>query len=548
MDICLNPGNKLFSEVLNGSIYVDKTEMITVVNAMVNTMQRYLCVTRPRCFGKSMTTAMLCAYYGAGEDNRELFKTLKLAKCPDWDKYLGKFDVIHWRMTDFFGELQPMDMHKVVNRISRRVLDDLHDAYPNVHYDEDDFIYSLSRFYQASGRQFVIIIDEWDCVFRELPQDQVGQKSYLDWLRNLLKDKSYIAMAYMTGILPVKKYGKHSALNMFDEFSMTAPLQLAPFTGFTEEEVQDLCGKYGMSFSAIKDWYDGYLVYDQGIVDDRDRSEENPFKRPPAKQYHLYAPLSVVNAMTYGQIKNYWNNTETYEALAEYIRMDFDGLKETVARLMEGDHLPVNLGTYQNDMTSLSCRDDVLALLIHLGYLGYDQPKGEVFIPNHEIHDVFETSTSSPDWASTMRALRNSQKLLEAVWAGDEETVAGLLEAAHDQTGNRTYNSEAALSYAVQLAFYKAQDEYTLIPEVDTGRGYADLVYLPKHPNRPAILVELKYKQDADTALEQILRQKYPSRLEHYKGNLILVGISYEHSADPAAPNFKHHSCKMLKV
>ncbi len=350
----------------------------------------------------------------------------------------------------------------------------------------------------------------------------------------------------MTGILPVKKYGKHSALNMFDEFSMTAPLQLAPFTGFTEEEVQDLCGKYGMSFSAIKDWYDGYLVYDQGIVDDRDRSEENPFKRPSAKQYHLYAPLSVVNAMTYGQIKNYWNNTETYEALAEYIRMDFDGLKETVARLMEGDHLPVNLGTYQNDMTSLSCRDDVLALLIHLGYLGYDQPKGEVFIPNHEIHDVFKTSTSSPDWASTMRALRNSQKLLEAVWAGDEETVAGLLEAAHDQTGNRTYNSEAALSYAVQLAFYKAQDEYTLIPEVDTGRGYADLVYLPKHPNRPAILVELKYKQDADTALEQILRQKYPSRLEHYKGNFILVGISYDRSADPTAPNFKHHSCKML--
>jgi hypothetical protein len=355
-------------------------------------------------------------------------------------------------------------------------------------------------------------------------------------------------MAYMTGILPVKKYGKHSALNMFDEYSMSAPLQLAPYTGFTEEEVQDLCGKFGMSFTAIKDWYDGYLVYDQGIVDDRDRSEENPSKRLPAKRYHLYAPLSVVNAMRNGQIKNYWNNTETYEALAEYIRMDFDGLKETVARLMEGEHLPVNLGTYQNDMTSMTCRDDVLALLIHLGYLGYDQPKGEVFIPNHEIHDVFETSTQTPEWSSTMRALRNSQKLLEAVWTGDEETVAGLLEAAHDQTGNRTYNSEAALSYAVQLAFYKAQDDYTLIPEVDTGRGYADLIYIPKRPIHPAILVELKYKKDADTAIEQILRQKYPSRLEHYKGNLILVGINYDHSADSAAPNFKHHSCKMVKA
>ena len=196
----------------------------------------------------------------------------------------------------------------------------------------------------------------------------------------------------------------------------------------------------------------------------------------------------------------------------------------------------------------MTCRDDVLALLIHLGYLGYDQSKGEVFIPNKEIHDVFETSTQAPEWSSTMRALRNSQRLLEAVWAGDEETVAELLEEAHDRSGNRTYNSEAALSYAVQLAFYKAQDEYTLLPEVDTGRGYADLIYIPKRPVHPAILVELKYRHDADTAIEQIQRQKYPSRLEHYKGNLILVSVSYDRSADPAAPNFKHHGCRMIKA
>lgn len=544
MGVYLNPGKEFFNIAVNSQIYVDKSTMVAETNALVNTNKRYLCVSRPRRFGKSMAAAMLCAYYGAENDSRELFEKLKLAQCPTWDRYLGKFDVIWLVMTNFIGKTKQMD--KVVDRIAMRVLDELHEAYPEVRYDEDDFVYSLSRFHQASGRQFVIIIDEWDSVFRELPQDQIGQKYYLDWLRNVLKDEPYVALAYMTGILPVKKYGKHSALNMFDEYSMTAPLQLASYTGFTEEEVQDLCGKFGMSFASVKDWYDGYLVYDQGIVNDRDRSEENPSQRASAKRYHLYAPLSVVNAMTYGQIKNYWNNTETYEALAEYIRMDFDGLKETVARLMEGEHLPVRLGTYQNDMTSMTCRDDVLALLIHLGYLGYDQANGEVFIPNREIHDVFETSTQTPEWSSTMRALRNSKKLLEAVWAGDEETVAGLLEVAHDQTGNRTYNSEAALSYAVQLAFYKAQDDYTLFPEVDTGRGYADLIYIPKRPIHPALLVELKYNQNADTALEQILRQKYPSRLEHYKGNLILVGISYDRSADPAAPNFKHHSCKML--
>ena len=539
MGVYLNPGNELFKEALNGPIYVDKTEMVADVNALVNTPHKYLCISRPRRFGKSMAAAMLCAYYGAEDGNRELFEKLKLSQCPEWDKYLGKFNVIRLVMTNFIGQTKQME--KVVGRISMRVLDELHEAYPEVRYDEDDFCYSLSRFHQASGRQFVIVIDEWDCVFRELPQDQDGQKYYLDWLRGLLKDQPYVAMAYMTGILPVKKYGKHSALNMFDEYSMTSPLQLAPYTGFTEEEVQNLCRRFGRPFEDIKAWYDGYLVESEIPPDPQKLGLKAP-------QYHLYAPLSVVNAMRTGLIKNYWNNTETYEALAEYIRMDFDGLKETVARLMEGEHLPVNLGTYQNDMTSMTCRDDVLALLIHLGYLGYDQPKGEVFIPNHEIHDVFKTSTQTPEWSSTMRALRNSQKLLEAVWAGDEETVAGLLEAAHDQTGNRTYNSESALSYAVQLAFYKAQDEYTLFPEVDTGRGYADLIYIPKRPVHPALLVELKYKQDADTAMDQILRQKYPSRLEHYKGNLILVGISYDRSADPAAPNFKHHSCRMLKL
>ena len=545
MGVYLNPGTQLFSIAVNSLIYVDKTEMIAETNALVNTEKRYLCVSRPRRFGKSMAAVMLCAYYGMSDGSRELFEKFKLAQCPEWDRYLGKFDVIYLNMLDFLADSKSME--QMIELVTAEVSQELIKKYTQGPSTESMSLRMvLSRIYDISQRQFVIVMDEWDCVFREWPQDQIGQKNYLDWLRGFLKDKPYIAMAYMTGILPVKKYGKHSALNMFDEYSMTAPLQLASYTGFTEEEVQELCGKFGMPFASIKDWYDGYLVYDQGTVNETDRLVF--FQRAPARQYHLYAPLSVVNAMTYGQIKNYWNNTETYEALAEYIRMDFDGLKETVARLMEGEHLPVKLGTYQNDMTSMSCRDDVLALLIHLGYLGYDQANGEVFIPNHEIHDVFETSMQTPEWSSTMRALRNSQKLLDAVWGGDEETVAGLLEAAHDQTGNRTYNSEAALSYAVQLAFYKAQKDYTLFPEVDTGRGYADLIYIPKRPIHPALLVELKYNQNADTALEQILRQKYPSRLEHYKGNLILVGISYDRSADPAAPNFKHHSCKMLRA
>ena len=547
MGIFLNPGKSRFLEAIRSQIYVDKTEMISILNSVVNTKQKYLCVSRPRRFGKTMAIDMLCAYYGQGTDAREDFESFKLAKCKQWDAHLGKYNVICVAMTRFLEKSRPLA--NSLKLLQKRILDELHETYPDVEYDENDFIFSLERFYLKTKVRFIVIIDEWDAIFREFKDDVEAQREYLDFLRNWLKDQSFLALAYMTGILPVKKYGMHSALNMFREFSMLAPLQLAPFTGFTTEEVQRLCREYGMDFEKVREWYDGYRVKGISPANEAFRASTLPDKtRQPAKEYHLYAPLSVVEAMTTGHIGNYWNNTETYEALADYIRLNFDGLREKVARLMEGAKIPVNLRTYQNDMHSFACGDDILALLIHLGYLGYDEETACVFIPNREILDEFHASTSSHDWTSTIQALRNSQELLEATWAGNEKRVAELIEAAHDKAGNRTYNSEAALSYAVQLAYYKAQDEYTLLPELDTGKGYADLVYIPLTPNRPALLVELKFNADADTAISQILRKDYPSRLEHYKGNLILVGINYNQSGNPDAPDFKHHDCHLLKA
>ncbi len=531
----LNPGKHSYLEAMNSLVFVDKSAMIGVTNRLVNTKSKYLCVSRPRRFGKTIALDMLAAYYGWGAESREMFAGLKLANAPDWDRYLGKFNVLRLTVNRFFRSGRSMSEMLAV--MQERILEELHDTFPEVRYDDNDFVYSMDRFSRGTGRPFVILIDEWDAVFREYKHDTEGQKLYLDFLRDWLKDQEFVALAYMTGILPVKKYGKHSALNMFDEYAMTAPLELAEFTGFTEAEVQSLCAQFGRDFGQVKEWYDGYLV--RGVA---------PGPGEPAPAYSLYSPLSVVQTMRTGIIQNWWNKTETYEALAEYIRMDFDGLRETVAELMGGMHMPVNLGTYQNDMTTLTCRDDVLALLIHLGYLGYDSARGEVFIPNREILDEYRNSTRTRGWASTMRALENSQRLLEATWAGNEKVVAELVEAAHDKAGNRTYNSEAALSYAVQLAYYKAQDDYTVIPELDTGKGYADLVYLPRRPGIPAMLVELKYDASAEGAIGQILRKDYPSRLEHYRGNLILVGINYERSAAPHAPDFKHHSCRLLRA
>jgi len=330
---------------------------------------------------------------------------------------------------------------------------------------------------------------------------------------------------------------------MFDEYSMTFPLQLACYAGFTEKEVKDLCEKYGRDFNLIREWYDGYKVSASIPPDPGFERLLATGKPVQADRYSLYNPLSVVKAMRSGVINNYWNETETYEALKQYIDWNYDGLKEDVAILMAGGRVRIDITGYQNDMTTFHSKDDILTMLIHLGYLGYDGAVRMVFIPNREVMQVFRSSTGGREWKITFQAIENSRKLLEATWACDQETVAKLLEAAHDKAGNKTYHSEAGLSYAVQLAYYAAQDLYTTIPELDTGKGYADLALIPKKPNLPAILIELKYEENAETAISQIHRQKYPDRLELYKGNLILVGISYTRTISNQDIAFKHHSC-----
>lgn len=398
MGVYLNPGKTAFEEAVNSEIFIDKTEMIRYLNSVLKTKQKYVSVSRPRRFGKTMAADMICAYYDREAESRKLFEKLKIAENTPadddkaWDCYLGGFDVIRITMTKFLKK--KADVSMALEDMQRLVIRDYRKAYPDVSlFDEEDLIQTIDDIYSEKDRQVVIVIDEWDAVFRERQDDKEGQKEYLDFLRDLMKDNSHIALAYMTGILPIKKYGKHSALNMFEEYSMITPMQLASYTGFTEEEVKALCSQYGRDYGKMRAWYDGYEVSDIIPPDPNYKIQDMSGKEPLAKHYSIYSPLSVVKAITTGYIRNYWNKTETYEALAEYIRKDYDGLKEAVTLLMDGGRLVVDTSTYQNDMTTFTCRDDVLSLLIHLGYLGYDDGKGEVFIPNKEILDEFKTST-----------------------------------------------------------------------------------------------------------------------------------------------------------
>ena len=546
----LNPTNDAFVEALNSEIYIDKSNLIAFLNTIVKTKQKYVSVSRPRRFGKTFAADMICAYYGKNNNSKDLFSNLKLADGSNaitnqkWDCFLGKFDVIRLVMTDFFKENTSVD--DSLNKMQQLVIRDLKKTFTDVDlFDDTDLIQTMDDIYAETGHQFVIVIDEWDAVFRETKEDTKGQTKYLDFLRDWLKDKQYVALAYMTGILPIKKYGKHSALNMFDEYSIISPMQLAEYTGFTEIEVKDLCKKYGRDFDTIKEWYDGYEVSDI-IPPDPDYTYQNATgTNKPAKHYSIFSPLSVLKAVQTGYIQNYWNKTENYEALAKYINMNYEGLKDLITILMDGGTVPVDISTYQNDMTSFASKDDILALLINLGYLKYDMETKEAAIPNREILDEFKASTKGSEWDEAFRALEISQSLVEATWACNAKRVEELLEKSHNRVSNKTYNDEAALSYAIQYAYYAAQRYYTTILELDSGKGYADIVYLPspRYSDKPALLVELKYDKSAKTALTQIKERAYPDRLVHYKGNILLVGINYDKEVDHNNPDFKHHRC-----
>jgi len=453
MGTYLNPGKYAYEEAVSSAVFVDKTPMIRYLNSLVRTRDKYVCVSRPRRFGKTMAVDMLSAYYGRGANSRDLFQQMKLAvgelPCASavtqpWDTYLGAFDVLRVVMTDFFRE--GASVQDAIDRLQQLVVRDIVREYPDASYfDKSDLAQSMTDAFATTGRQFVVLIDEWDAPFRVRKGDAAGQRAYLDFLRNLLKDKGYVALAYMTGILPIKKYGQHSALNMFDEYSMTQPQQLAEYVGFTTNEVRELCENRGLRFEGMREWYDGYRLSNRpsedllaaGIADtSRDSANESHV-------YEVYSPLSVVRAARSGRLANYWSRTETYEALAEYIRMDFDGLRESVALLTDGGHMPVDTSAYQNDMTTFRSRDDVLSLLVHLGYLGYDDESHEVFVPNREILDEFKTSTKTDDWSGTFYEYEASKKLLKATLAQAENEVARLFEAAHDRAENRNRDARS---------------------------------------------------------------------------------------------------------
>jgi len=520
----LNPGNSGFKEIRRAT-YVDKSGLIGLVNSTIRTPQKLVCVSRPRRFGKSFAAKMLCAYYDRSCDSRELFDDLDIAQHDSYQDHLNAYDVIYVDMTDVIGAV---GIEGLISHIKERVTAELCKAYPELEVDPN-FMSTLANAVELSGTQVFMIIDEWDAPVREAAHDAAFQRSYLEFLRLLFKNSAQTAKvlsgAYMTGILPIKKDRSQSAISEFQEYTMVDPAEYAPYIGFLEDEVRALCEQHDADFEQMKAWYDGYS-----------------FTGVPS----AYNPNSVMTALRRKTYRSYWVKTSAADNLLEYLCLDYAGLSRTVAELLGGVAVQVDTDGFSNDLVTFHNKDDVLTLLIHLGYLAYDLDSETARIPNEEIRREFQKAIRGIDRIETITRVAASVKLIEDTTHGNAEAVAEQIEQVHAEWPSLYYNTEQALRSTIKLAYFSYADHYLRFEELPAGSGAADVVYLPKQGSPyPALVVEHKWNQSATGAIQQIKDRHYPDALAGFGGEVLLVGINYDKDA---ALGCRKHACVIERV
>ena len=531
MGTYLNPGNSGFARIVK-SDYVDKTGLIAMVNQTIGTTRNLTCISRPRRFGKSYAAQMLCAYYDKSCDSDELFESYEIAEDPSYNAHRNQYDVIYLDMAQVMGEAGKIHF---IDFIKEKVTEEIKAAYPDIETDSA-FSTTLVNTVEKNGNQFVAIIDEWDAPIREAHS---MEKPYLEFLRMLFKGSGttakIFAAAYMTGILPIKKDGSQSAISDFKEYSVLAPGRFAEYAGFTEEEVRRICVEKDLNYGSMKKWYDGYTI---------------------GGMHSIYNPYSVMHAVDSRRFGSFWKKTSAAETLITYIDMDQDGLQDDIARLIAGERIEIVPDSFQNDVETFTCKDDVLTLLVHLGYLTYEEVPdtydgkdsydeesevaGLVRIPNEEVRSEFKLILRKSSHKSLIALVRKSDQLLKDTLDGKEDAVARAIEEVRESEYAPTfYNNEQSLRYVVKIAYISCVDQYAKVEELPSGHGLADVVFLPKRrSNLPAMVIELKWNHTASGAIRQIKDKKYPKVLEKYGGDIVLVGLSYDGNA-------KMHECRI---
>ena len=523
MGTYLNPGNLGFKEIIAGE-YVDKTGLISLINRTIGTKQKLTCISRPRRFGKSYAAQMLSAYYGKNCDSAALFKDYEISGDPSYLKHLNRYDVIYVDMT----YLKPFTdgYRTLASYLTAKLTEELKAEYPSLEVSNELPATMISAA-ELTGNRFVMIIDEWDAPIREEP---AIEKEYLEFLRTLFKGCQTVprifAAVYMTGILPIKKDGSQSAISDFEEYTMLDPAEFARYVGLTEPEVKRICRGFHADFDKMKLWYDGYHLEGVGSV---------------------YNPNSVIKAARSNTFRSYWTQTSAAESLMGYLGRDEKGLGKTIAELIGGIEVEVDTNGFANDLITFRDKDDVLTLLVHLGYLAYDEERQTVSIPNEEIRLEFTKAVRKVKNSDTMQRVCESDQLIYDTVHQNADAVAAAIERIHrEETSPLHYNREDSLRSVIKLAYFSYKDQYIKMEELPSGNGYADIVYLPKPRSAyPALIVELKWNRSAKGAIDQIKARHYPDILKDIGSDILLVGINYDKDA-PAGE--RKHSCIIEKI
>ncbi len=528
MGTYFNPSNEGFKKSAYDEIYIDKSGLLNFLNKKLRAEKNCISVSHARRFGKSQAAEMIDAYYSKGCDSKELFLAFEISKSPDFEKHLNKYNVVHLDISSFADDYSD----NLVKEIKRHIFSEFKEIYSDINYENSTSsvfkqIYDKTEIItdgQSIKTPFVIIIDEWDCVVRNFSDKPKLVHEYLQFLHSLFKSKEskeFLALGYITGILPIKKIEDESALNNFKEYTMIDSKELTPYFGFTESEVESLCKKYDMNIESVKEWYDGYLISNQ----------------------HIYNPNSVYQAMIDRCLESYWKNTSAFDTINTYITLDFDGLKNDIMSMLLGESVYVDVKSFENDLSQINSKNDALTALIHLGYLAYNKTERTAYIPNYEVKEAYQSALSKGKWNEISKSISRCEELLFSTIRGDVKKVSELLELSHETyTSVFEYNNENSLSCAITMAYFTAPAYYNVLRELPSGKGFADIVLVPRADSgdKPAMIIELKWNKDADTAIKQIKEKRYTGNLKGYKKEIILVGVNYDKET-------KKHECVIEK-
>ncbi|CUN51958.1 AAA family ATPase [Clostridium disporicum] len=504
-----------FKQLFKSKYFVDKSKIIEKLNERIETSDKYVCITRPRRFGKSSVADMLGAYYSKAVNSKEVFDKLKISESESYEEHLNNYNVINISFNKIPDEDNTYENY--IGLLKKGLIGDLKAMYPNM---EINPYYTLSDILNATRDKFIFIFDEWDYIFSNRLFEE-NQNDFLEFLRQLLKDQPYVSLAYMTGVLPIKKYSSGSALNMFDEFTFLKDRIYDEYFGFTSEEVLNLCSKNDVvEFSELENWYNGYLT---------------------VKGKRLYNPRSVVKALQNGYCESYWTNTGAMDEVTEYLKYNTLEIREDVIEMVSGGEIDIFINEeFRAGQRDPRTKEEIYSAMIVLGFLSYHD--GYLKIPNKELMLEFEKALKDEAFGEVAEIIENSRNMLKATVNGDVKTVETILHNIHNsEIPILQYNDENSLSCVLTLAYLSARDSYRVEREEKTGKGYADFTFHPRRKRDTAFIVELKKDESVDKALNQIKDKEYVEKFKKENNDVLAVAICYDSKT-------KEHACKIEKI